>query len=509
MSRATSKSHESKLPRAEIWLAFGIAVIWALLLRAGPLDLPYFWDEADVYAPGAHWLAENSLDFRPGVFPDDYSRGHPPLLYVMAGMSFRAFGPEPLIGHLVVLPFAALALAATYLLGMCLWGRRTGLAAATLLGITPLFASISAMLLPEVTLTALAALAMLLFVRGRFIALAFCGSAMVLLKETGLFVPLALAGAVGLEALWHRQLLKAVVWKRLALILVPIPVLAGFFVWQKLGAGYFIFPHHQNLFWARDAGFSDLLTVAPSTLVWHGRWLVVGAGGLLALLAIRRKDLRPGLQGLRGTEPYSPDKTPGATSLALAVALLFLGNTIFFTQMFWLHRYALPVHPGILLLATAALLSDTGKFKNKLWRFARWVPVLGALLWAATGLKTATAANEAELNFSYADVIATHLQAYRAMEQNPMNPEGVVLSSWPMTIELRHPYLGYVSSSQKSVHIDQLRRDDGKQPAIERVLLPLQSRHTAALRAKAAALGMRRQGRYQVGKAQALELMAP
>ena len=509
MSRSTRNPQESKLPKAEIWLAFGLALLWALLVRAGPLDMPYFWDEADVYAPGAKWLAENGLDFRPGVFPDDYSRGHPPLMYVMAATAFRAFGPEPLVGHLVVLPFAALALAATYLLGMCLWGRRTGLAAATLLGITPLFASISAMLLPEVALTALSALALLLFVRGRFVALAFCGSAMVLLKETGLFVPLALAGAVGLEALWHRQLAKAMVWKRLALILVPMPVLAGFFIWQKLGAGYFIFPHHQNLFWARDAGFADLLTVAPSTLLWHGRWLVVGAGGLLALLAIRSKNFRPGLQGLRGTKPYSPDKTPGATSLALAVALLFLGNTIFFTQMFWLHRYALPVHPGILVLATAALLSDTTKIKNKLWRFARWVPVLGALLWAATGLKTATAANEAELNFSYADVVATHLQAYRAMEQNPMNPEGVVLTSWPMTIELRNPYLGYVTSPQKSIHIDQIRTDDGKQPVIERVLLPLRSKHRAALRAKAAALGMRRQGRYQVGKAQALELMAP
>ncbi|MFT5359491.1 MAG: 4-amino-4-deoxy-L-arabinose transferase-like glycosyltransferase, partial [Polyangiales bacterium] len=107
-----------------------LATIWFLLVRPGGFDLPFFWDEADVYVPGSRWVAEHGLNVTPGVFPDDYSRGHPPLLYLLAGAAFVAFGATPTVAHLLMLPFGVVALAATYGLGASLFGRRAGIAAA-------------------------------------------------------------------------------------------------------------------------------------------------------------------------------------------------------------------------------------------------------------------------------------------------------------------------------------------------------------------------------------------
>ncbi len=130
-------------------MALLAATAWVTLVRPGPVDLPYWWDEADVYVPGSKWVAENDLLVTPGVFPDDYSRGHPILLYFVAGAAFRAFGPGPTTGRLVVLPFTIVALAFTFLLGAALFGRRAGMGAALLLATTPLFMAIGNVLLPE------------------------------------------------------------------------------------------------------------------------------------------------------------------------------------------------------------------------------------------------------------------------------------------------------------------------------------------------------------------------
>ncbi|MCA9605359.1 MAG: glycosyltransferase family 39 protein, partial [Myxococcales bacterium] len=151
----TPSSARVALTSTDLWASLVLAVAWVAIVRPGGLDLPFFWDEADVYVPGSVWVAAHDLDVTPGVFPDDYSRGHPPLLYLLAGLAFRAFGATPTVGHLLVLPFTVVALAGTYLLGAGLFDRRAGAAAALLLGVTPLFMSMGNMLLPEMPLTAL------------------------------------------------------------------------------------------------------------------------------------------------------------------------------------------------------------------------------------------------------------------------------------------------------------------------------------------------------------------
>lgn len=490
------------IPKAVDWaLALVAASLWLLFVRAGPLSLPYFWDEADVYVPGSLWVAQHGLNVTPGIFPDDYSRGHPPLLFLLAGIAFRLFGPAPLVGHLVVLPFSVLALAGTYLLGVVTFGRLAGLAAALLLAATPLFLSIGGMLLPEVPLVALTVLAFFAFARGRLLPAVLFASALVLIKETGVFTAGAMLGAVLWDGWRRRALSSRETLGRAALMSLPILVLCAFFLWQRLSpAGYFVFPHHGNLLWDRPFGFRDLATVWPSLLFWQGRWLVTLAVPLwLGTFLVLRRMKSP--EEASSTEQW----LPGTATMSIAMTLLVLQNAIFFAKMFWLERYALPAHPCVLLLLCGALFGGLVQGLHWRWRALPWAAVAACCGLGLAAVRAPTQPNEEELTFAYADVIETHRSALQAIERGG-EEDPLVLTSWPMTIEGRHPYLGYVERAQRTVHIDSL--DDEVPPSFDFVLLARSSRHALLLEERARRLGMREIGEFQVGVAPSLSLWA-
>lgn len=478
-------SEGTRLGVRDVMIALVLATLWVALVRPGPLSLPYFWDESDVYVPGARWVAEHDLDVTPGVFPDDYSRGHPPLLYFLAAVAFRFFGTDPTVGHLVVLPFTVLALVATYLLGAALFGRRVGASAAVLLGATPLFMSIGNMLLPEVPLTALAALSLFAFARGRLVLAVLAGVAAVWMKETGIFA----AGAVGIGVLfdaWRRRALRES-WHRIALATVPLFALLAFFVWQRVHAGYYIFPHHQDLFADRPLELANVLTVWPSIVLRHGRWIVFL--GALAALALKTSVPAP-----TRDERWVPMRS----AVIVACLALVLLNAVFFTKMFWLDRYALPAHPGLLVCACGALFAG---FRAVAERARRWVAagvVVAASLLGTLSMRAEAPPDSEELTFAYADVIATHRRAFAALGPQ----DAPVLTTWPMTVELEEPYLGYVDRPLETIHARSAERAD----RVGAILVNTASHRAADLRREAAGRGMERAGVFRVGLAPTLEL---
>lgn len=460
-----------RVPAREIAAALVVGLAWALIVRPGPLSLPYFWDEGDVYAPGARWLADHDLDPTPGHFPDDWSRGHPPLFYLVAALAFRLFGPGPTVGHALIVPFTALALACTYVLGAERGGRWVGLAAAVLLGTSPLFLSMGAFLLPEMPLTALSVLALVLASRERFGAAAAVGVALVWIKETGVGPPIAIAGAIGIAA-WRRGALKEA-WRSIAVSLIPLLALALFFVWQRMTAGYFVFPHHQSLFTDRPFGIENVWTALPSLFLWHGRWVVTAAAAIaLIVLAVQR----------RWPDALRADVT------VLAIVLLALGNIVFFAKMFWLERYALPVHPGVLVLMLVVIVEAARS------RLAA-APVLVA---AGLGLSSLWTPGVAEEHtFAFAFVVRSHVRAFAALDDS----DPLVLTTWPLTTELREPWLGYVDAPMRSEHPDGL---GDQEPDV--VLVDPGSHLADALRSLARDRGMSLHETIREGTAPPLEI---
>lgn len=442
----------------ETWVAVALACLWALIFRAGPLDTPYFWDEADVYAQGARWLAEHGMNATPGVFPDDWSRGHPPLFYLLVGIVFRIAGPGPAAGHALIVPFTALALFATYMLGRLRSGRVAGLAGALLLGTSPLFLSSGAFVLPEMPLTALTALALLFAETRRYLAAAVVGVALVWIKETGICTPLAIAGGIALVALREK---KPREYTRTFLIsTIPIAGLALFFLWQRATAGYFVFPHHQNLFAERPFTAANVFTVFPSIFYWHGRGIATLAAVVVLGIAATRRSV-------------SRLVTLDATSLAFL--LLVLGNAIFFSKMFWLERYALPAHPGVCVLIGCVLANAADAARG--FRVPSLLPVAIAAGVGLFFLRASGTTNAPEHTFAFVDVVRSHQEAFAQLR----DARGAhVLTTWPLTTELREPWLGYVREPVNAVHPDNLSSHPNFRPNI--VLVDTSSERADELR---------------------------
>ncbi len=472
MNAAEASAH--RVAPNELWCALLIATAWVLLLRPGSFSLPYFWDEADVYAQGARWLALHDLDPTPGHFPDDWSRGHPPLLYWIGGVAFRLFGAAPLVAHAVIIPCTIVALVATYVLGRELSGSRwVGCGGALLLGCSPLFMTMGVFFLPEMPLTAFTAVALVCAQRKHYLAAALCGVVLVWIKETGLATPLAISSALLATALHTKQYREA--RKPIAISLSPVLALALFFVWQRIAAGYFVFPHHQNLFAERSFNALSAFTIFPSLLLWHGRWVATLAACLGCSAFLLRKETSALLH---------------PATAALAIIFLVLGNAIFFAKMFWLERYALPAHPGVCVLLSWAIVAGAVRMAPRV-RQLGMLPIAATTVIGLISLYADGTTPVPEHTFAFADIIRDHQAAYQRISRDG---EQVILTTWPLTTELREPWLGYVDQPMRSAHPDNLSSRDELPTA---VLVDATSHRAEELRRYAREHGMSQRWRVR------------
>ncbi len=406
--------------KAEPWVV-ALAAFVLLALLVAPLATPYWWDAGAVYAPGAKWLLEHGFDARPGVFPDDLSRGHTPLYYLILAVAYRVGGAGPVAGHALTFAFAWLAVVTTYALGRELHGRAAGALAAGLLLVSPLFLTMSSEALPEVPLTALTAATFYAFARGKLGACAVVGTLVVLVKETGLACPVAIAAVMAIEAVRSGSLRAEV--RRIALVLVPAAVLVGFFLYQKAATGWFVTPYHLGLFNEEHALGAQALRVARSIWVDDGRIVAVTAA--LILVALR------GRAGLGSWDRRA--------QVLLAFGIHAAFNVAFFTKSFYLERYTLPVHVGT-AVALAGVLAAAGPLR------ARAPALAAAALTAAIALSRRDAGEDmvsGETSFRYLHAVRAYGALYRRLEAEGGAP--VVLTEWPVTDALREPFLGWVS----------------------------------------------------------------
>jgi len=446
------------MKRELLIVAFVTFALVALL--TAPLSTPYWWDDGAVYAPGAKWLVDHGFDARPGVFPSDLSRGHTPLFYVMLAIAYRVIGAGPVAGHLLVFAFAWATLVLTYLLARHMFDWIAGAIAVALLVATPLFQTISSMALPEIAMTALTVACFYAFAKGRIGVTAILGTILVLVKEVGIACPLAIAGALFLER--PRDL------KRVAISLVPVAVLALFFLYQKKAEGWFVLPYHAGLFKEEHSLVNQLGSVAQSIFVTDGRIVAV-------LAAI----------GIAAHKRF----TFGNRNVVVAFALFTLMNLVFFAKMFFLERYVLPVHPCVVVLCggALALLRAPGVA-------ATIVTVAIAFARRSAGTDLASG----ETTFRYMHAVHAHQALFAKL-----GDDHVVLTDWPVTDELRFPYLGWVKKPTRCVHFDM---DDASN--VDRVIAVRTLGSYEKLQRKARERGFTIKERIEDGPAE-VELWAP
>ncbi len=420
---------------ARVELLVAAVLTFALLaFLVAPLSTPYWWDAGAVYAPGAKWLLDHGFDARPGTFPSDLSRGHAPLFYLLLAGAFRILGPGPVAGHVLSFGFAWMAVLFTYALGRRLFGWRAGAVGAALLLTTPLFLTMASEALPEIALTALTAASFHALARGRVVESALWGTLLVLVKETGVACPLAIAGAVLVEGI--RSGARREGARLAAVALVPVFVLAAFFLAQKRAEGWFFLPYHTDLFHERHSILEQLGNVALSVFVTDGQIVAVLA---TVALAVWRRGAALG--------PWDKAHREVLTAFAL-YAVMNLG---FFAKMFFLERYVLPMHVCVVVVCGGLLAPHIAASTR-----ARLPGLAAVVLSIGVALSSRSAGSDmasGETTFRYLHAVHAYSTLYRHLEAAGGDP--VVLTDWPVTDELREPFLGWVSRPFRCVHVSE------------------------------------------------------
>ncbi|MCB0756190.1 MAG: glycosyltransferase family 39 protein [Flavobacteriales bacterium] len=211
------------------------------------LGLPYFWDEAWVYAPAVFDMFENGPSLSPNSIDPLLSRGHPILFHFLAVCWMTIFGTSFTAVHSFSVFVAVLLIVAVYKLGEALASKSVGFWSAALLAMQPIFIQQAGFLLPEIMLALFVTLTVLFYLKRKMWLYLAAGSAMLLTKETGILV----IGMLGLVELFEFVRNREFTIRRLVETLwvgSPVAIAFLYFLAQYMQFGWFMFPEHVSMF---------------------------------------------------------------------------------------------------------------------------------------------------------------------------------------------------------------------------------------------------------------------
>ncbi len=412
------KQVEPNGPRSDYSQQFIFFLIFTtplVLLHLGLLNLPYFWDEQGQFIPTAldllrdgSWVAHSTV---PNI--------HPPGVEAYLVLWYKLFGYSIVFTRLAMLMVAGAGLLVVFLLAIELCRGVPGLPAflpPVFLALSPLFFMQSMMAQLDMPAMALTLLALLLFIRKRFIASALACMALVLVKETGAVTALVLFCVL----VWQRQFRRASYY-------LCVPVALG---------TWLLILHYKTGYWTGDPGFAHYnvwYSLHPVrlavTLLRHlyylffaeFRWI-----GTALILVLRRH-----LWAYRSF---------GWAVTGLVCAANVLEVTLFGGAA--LDRYLLPVLPVFYIVVAIALA-----LIPKVPRFVAGTALGSALL--ASLFWNPPYPFPFENNYAMVDFVELQQTAAEYIENHL--PGSRVATAWPYTQALRNPDYGYVDHPFKVV----------------------------------------------------------
>jgi 4-amino-4-deoxy-L-arabinose transferase-like glycosyltransferase len=390
-------------------IAWFLAAFLALLIavHAPYLKLPYFWDELGQFVPASldilqlhAWIPRTTL---PNV--------HPPAVMAYVALVWKIFGYSIPAARLAMLVIASCGVLFSFLLAIRLSRKTYGapaFAAVLFLLASPIFYTQAMMVQLDMPAMTLTALALLLFLEDRFLACAIACTVLVLVKETAISTPFALAA-------W----LWIVDRKRTKSLYFLAPAVA-------LGAWLMVL-HHATGNWLGNSEFarynvSESLRITHIAVTLQRRLYFLFFSDGLWIGAIT---MFVGSRILRGREWNIAFLVAGAQ---IALITIFGGAS--------LDRYNLPVLP----IVYAAIAAAGSAFPSS-WRWVTRSAIIAALL---LGLFwNPPYPFSLENNLAMTDFIALQQDAAAYLEANASRKR--IASAWPFTDALRRPEFGYVT----------------------------------------------------------------
>ncbi len=396
-------------PRLKTYLIFFVIFALILFLTHAPhLGLPYFWDELGQFVPAAldllhdgRWIPHSTT---PNVHPPGvmaYLAG----VWLVAGYSIEAT-------RVAMLLAASAGVLAVFLLAIVLLRGTEGSPAflpSALLLVAPLFYTQSMMAQLDMPAMTLTVLALLWFLEERLLPAAVVSTALVLVKETGVVVPLVFAAWLAGEQRWRQALLFAAPLVALAVWLAVLARATG----HLFGAVEFT---DYNLFYPLHPG---RLGVA---LARRASWLFIENFHWLGTIGI-------GMALARGRvfagRAWRVTVVVGA---AHVLAVTLLGGAT-------LERYLLPVVP-LFYIAVAAAWNERSRRARRLALAALGLGLTASNFWSPFW------SSPYENNLAMIPFVRLHQAAAEHLARR--HAGATVLTAWPLTDALRRPEFGYV-----------------------------------------------------------------
>jgi hypothetical protein len=401
----------------ETLAAIALFIIVAIA-KANTINMPYYWDELGAYISPTHWLANGSLlKSLPGFHPPHMFFGHPFASYLTLATLFKIFGESIFVSHVFILLVSYFGILYTYLLGKYLQNRSVGIIAALLLFCSPLYFAQSGMVNGDVMIFTLGVITIYYFLKSNYILYLISGTLLVLTKESSAAIIVAILIYLYIESDRRRELLKVFV-----MYSIPLLFLLSFFIMQKLTTGMMLpnpyFDNH-NLF---QLNITDILSKLKLVLGWtfieQHRFILLII--LCVNIIVNRR------------RAYKKEYL-----LFMIVIIFFVAA---FTGIFFLPRYIIPILPYFYIMSASSIVM--------LFAYKR-IYILVTIITMITFIVILHGHDEGsgshENDMQYTDVVLTHKDACNYIEKN--FPSKKVLTSWPLTPELRKPFLGYVQKS--------------------------------------------------------------
>lgn len=441
------------------------------------LGLPFFWDEAWVYAPAVFDMLQNGPSLSPDSIDPTLSRGHPILFHFLASAWMTVFGTSFTASHSFSVFVAVLAIIAVYKLGQQLHSKKIGFWAAVLFSVQPLFIAQAGFLLPEVLLTLFVVLSILFYLKRNIIAYAIAGTAMLLTKETGILAIATLCLVELFEFIRERDFSMK---RTVEFLATGSPVFFAFlfFLAQYFQFGWFMFPEHVSMFetdpeiWSNKKGivFNILFfdqkrqiivgfALAAGALAWQKapqllRVLLLMCG-LTFLTMTKLESWLPdwyyynvfpiaiaAATVLLGKEMFQPDKKRHL--FIPTVVILVLAMVLFTSSHFVINRYLLFLVP---LLIIACVLVVQLSMKRSTWLFTVSMVFLTGMQYHYVNRVDA---KESQLgNMTYVNQVHVMQKGFQYLEENTDYSTDCYTGSFLIHQALIYPVQGYVKEENK------------------------------------------------------------
>jgi hypothetical protein len=424
-------------------LAFAVILAAVLLMHFPLFRLPFFWDEAGYYIPAARdlFLAGSLI---PSSVP---SNAHPPLVMAYLGTWWRIAGFSLLVTRIAMLLVAAFALLGVFQLARLVANTEVAVATTLCAALYPVFFAQSSMAHIDLAAAGLSFWGLEAYLGGRRRACTLWFTLAVLAKETAVLTPLGLLAWEWVCPWISRRTLDPVCpappRSRRVWLAAPVAILCGWYAYHYWRTGYVLGNPEFFRYNVQATHHPMRILLALGTRIWQ----VTGYLHLWVLTAMMAWALtRPPLREENAERPrisLSAQMVLGVVILAYVSAMALVGGAV-------LARYMLPVVPLWIILAVSTL-----RRRIRFWPAGVAVACaafVAALFWNPPyGFAP-------EDNLAYRDYIGLHADAEHLLESR--YPRARVLTAWPASDEISHPYLGYVTEPLRVVQIEDFTAEE-------------------------------------------------